>query len=114
MSTLGHDTPAADIGEHTLSRRARRFEDFAREMRVAGRLDSNRKPGKAYRARRNTSLNKWRARREERLCPPHLRIRLTRAAAAPCAHTSRCPLLPAPGRLPLEYRRPPLQRMSPR
>src|SRR5438270_807580 len=81
---------------------------------AARRLDGNRRPGKAYRAHRNTSLNKWRAPREERLCPPHLRIRLTRAAAAPCAHTSRCRLLPAPGRLPLEYQGPLLRRMRPR
>src|SRR3982074_2887898 len=37
MSTLGHDAPAANVGEHALRRRARRFEDFARELSVAGR-----------------------------------------------------------------------------
>src|SRR5258706_5193829 len=36
MSAPGHDAPAANVGEHARRGRARRFEDFARKLRVAG------------------------------------------------------------------------------
>src|SRR3984893_17035079 len=36
MSTPGHDAPAANVGEHARSRRARWFEYFAGKLRIAG------------------------------------------------------------------------------
>src|ERR1700688_152847 len=36
MSALGHDSPAANVGEDTRRGGARWLEDFARELRVAG------------------------------------------------------------------------------